>query len=452
MRKYIAMIGAIAAIVVALIIIFLYIYTSPKLIADLNNPNTTVSSTPKNLSDDKDNSNIKRGTVLSHNRADNETFKNGENPKAANKYNKAQQTKPKDKNIGISTDDKNNSNIKHETALLHNRADNETFKNGENSKTANKYKKTRQTKPKNKNIGIPTDRSLKDRENYPKSAKILQETLAKKSSRGTFVPPDLSFQQQRESRGVSQTPGSRLRTPPKKGSILGNDTSDAFTIRINNSENKKPIDDAKVSIERQRQTWEYYSKSGGYVSLRQAEFIDDDQAKITIEAPGFIRLTDKCPCNLRLYSISSILKPGAYRIVLNWGPSPLDLDSHLWYGDDHLWYAKMNGKKAKIDVDAKDGFGPETITIDERLPGMKYIYAVHNFANRKTGSSSSLSDSDATVYLYEGYQLKGTFEVPTSTPGTKWVVFSINESGEINSINHIRSDAVNSGMDLKPAY
>lgn len=136
------------------------------------------------------------------------------------------------------------------------------------------------------------------------------------------------------------------------------------------------------------------------------------------------------------------------RIVLRWGASPSDLDSHLTGptqggGTFHVWYAEQGSYDtspfAGLDVDDTSSFGPETITIT-RLFGGTYRYSVHNYSFRSSVGSTSLSTSGAVVEVYRNGQQTHRFAVPSS-PGNLWTVFQMDGNGAIVPINSM-SDAV----------
>lgn len=136
------------------------------------------------------------------------------------------------------------------------------------------------------------------------------------------------------------------------------------------------------------------------------------------------------------FSISPSLAEGEIRIVLEWGATPSDLDSHLEgttkNGDEVSIYwmnpVATSGAKtiAQLDVDDRDGYGPETITLSEL--GGTYQYRVHRFS-----SSGSLAMSGAVVKVYSGSSEPITISVPSDCDEW-WDVFTI-ENGEIKNIN-----------------
>ncbi|AQQ53345.1 hypothetical protein B0X71_09810 [Planococcus lenghuensis] len=153
---------------------------------------------------------------------------------------------------------------------------------------------------------------------------------------------------------------------------------------------------------------------------------------------------------VRQVTLSPQLNENEMRIVLEWGASPRDLDSHLIGesasgGQFHISYSNKkyyeNGQlHAELDLDDVSSYGPETVTIN----GIKisnnengtYQYYVHDYTNRYTSGSNALSNSDAKVKVYtsSGYT---EYTVPQSRIGTTWSVFKM-VNGELISINTLR--------------
>ena len=170
--------------------------------------------------------------------------------------------------------------------------------------------------------------------------------------------------------------------------------------------------------------------------------IDDANMNIIIKKVGYSSLVAKGPVNGLTYALSPIMEElDGMRVVLSWGASPDDLDSHLSYPDNHIFFRHKTGDDANLDVDDTDSYGPETITIDKKAQGKKYVYAVHNFSNGSELGNTRLSGiSNAKVYVYIGNSLVRTYLVPKgSKPGNVWVVFSIDENGAFNDINQINN-------------
>lgn len=149
------------------------------------------------------------------------------------------------------------------------------------------------------------------------------------------------------------------------------------------------------------------------------------------------------------FTITPQLAEDEIRVVLTWGSTPSDLDSHLigltpenepfnvYYRNMH--YSFDGVEMANLDVDDTSSYGPETITILEDVYGT-YIYAVHNYSNRNSTSSTALSFSDAVVKVYMGSAQVAEYRVPTDQVGTYWTVFEIDHSGQIVPINTVSNN------------
>ncbi len=117
------------------------------------------------------------------------------------------------------------------------------------------------------------------------------------------------------------------------------------------------------------------------------------------------------------------------RVVLSWGDTPRDLDSHLFgyrNGSNifHVYYSKKTyGSYASLDLDDTDGRGPETTTIYNMASSDYYSYCVHDYTNKDKSSSTGLGYSNAKVEVYSGNVKIATFAVPYGAEGTVWKVF-----------------------------
>lgn len=182
--------------------------------------------------------------------------------------------------------------------------------------------------------------------------------------------------------------------------------------------------------------------------------IDDASVTIIIKKEGYSTLVTKGPCNKLVYAISPTMKTlDGLRVVLSWKGEPRDLDSHLSFAGNHIFFQQKIGTKANLDVDDTDGFGPETITVEKKEAGKKYIYAVHNYSYMDVINNTSLSNlSNAKVYVYIGNTLIKTYTVPTeNNKGNLWTVFMIDENGnfvDINTFNNA-SSTTNVGLQLE---
>lgn len=118
---------------------------------------------------------------------------------------------------------------------------------------------------------------------------------------------------------------------------------------------------------------------------------------------------------------------GRIRLVLSWGQTPNDLDSHLLTpGGGHVaYYARGDSTSspyAVLDVDDVSGFGPETITIYQFQTGT-YKYFIHNYSG-----SPDITTSTALAQIYDDNGLVSQLNIPTSpVNGSRyWYVCDIN--------------------------
>lgn len=116
-------------------------------------------------------------------------------------------------------------------------------------------------------------------------------------------------------------------------------------------------------------------------------------------------------------------------IALSWGANPRDLDSHLvktdvyhvYYG--HTYQSETNDETASLDTDDTNGFGPETITLDNLDSTGHYKYYVYHYSGSET-----IATSDAVVTVNFGSETY-TFRPPNQS-GRTWTVFTI-ENGHL---------------------
>jgi hypothetical protein len=137
------------------------------------------------------------------------------------------------------------------------------------------------------------------------------------------------------------------------------------------------------------------------------------------------------------------------RFVLSWGASPPDLDAHVIgpamggtaaggaaggaAGEFHISYRTMTAyaKRYFLDRDDTNGYGPETITLQNLDPGT-YVFAVHDYTDRGASKGTRLSYSDAVVRVYRESQLIDEARIDEGAPGTVWRAFTIDgSSGQV---------------------
>ncbi len=116
------------------------------------------------------------------------------------------------------------------------------------------------------------------------------------------------------------------------------------------------------------------------------------------------------------------------------------MEKYILITSGYLFFNSRTGyyggnSAAVLDVDDRDGYGPETITISQ--PNVtEYKYTVRNYSG-----SPSITTSNAKVVVYSGSSIVGTYYVPTTGSGLTWDVFKI-VNGQIVAINTITSDSI----------
>ncbi|OJZ63276.1 hypothetical protein BRW64_23255 [Mycolicibacterium diernhoferi] len=132
-----------------------------------------------------------------------------------------------------------------------------------------------------------------------------------------------------------------------------------------------------------------------------------------------------------------ISDPSFVRIVLHWGATPADLDSHLTGpttngGSFHVYYASRtytpsgtSKAAAELDYDDTSSFGPETTTIRILTPGDYYFY-VHDFSNGSSDSSRGMALSGANIRVYNSTgSISQRFDISPTSSGTYWTAFKL---------------------------
>lgn len=159
---------------------------------------------------------------------------------------------------------------------------------------------------------------------------------------------------------------------------------------------------------------------------------NNENTLIIIKKPGYSTLVVKCPCLGYTYALSPSMKSNQdIRVVLSWGAEPMDIDLHALMETNgsevgHVYYNNKQIGNTSLDVDDRDGYGPETITIRGGI-SKKFGFVVRDYTN-KTDRNYELSKSDARVFLYRGDSLIKTFYVPKNREGNLWKVFAMDQN------------------------
>lgn len=223
-----------------------------------------------------------------------------------------------------------------------------------------------------------------------------------------------------------------LRSAPPPGTVSG---------RVVNAVNAQAISGAQVCVVSSNQCTTTNSQgnytianvaAGNQTVRASASGFTTLQQAVTVPSGGTATLN---------FALSPVLGQGELRIVLTWGATPSDLDSHLWLppaNPFHIYYANKGNCNtfpyACLDVDDVTSYGPETVTIKQRFNGA-YVYGVYNWSNE-----TAITNSGGRVQVYGQSGLVAQFDVPTSGSGRWWYVFDLNGgTGQITPRNIIQS-------------
>ncbi len=157
--------------------------------------------------------------------------------------------------------------------------------------------------------------------------------------------------------------------------------------------------------------------SGGKIKFLGTVFVADEKGYIKMplppegidaDVPIMFRSKGYIPVNSTtmvsfgkywqtLFLMTKEIPLGSARFILSWDAKPLDMDLHLRSEDFHISYRATRSipNRVKLDRDATQGFGPETITLDKLKEDKTYRVIAHRYSLKgKITSKAKLS-----VYL-----------------------------------------------------
>lgn len=200
-----------------------------------------------------------------------------------------------------------------------------------------------------------------------------------------------------------------------------------------------------------QETWAKVFYRSLYRLTTDASFLDGRGAVIcSAKALGFNH--DQQQAIKDAFDAVGIVNPDEIRVVLQWGETPRDLDSHIVgpgvnggsrfhvYWIDRNYYENgaywSNDALHAVDLDYDDvtSFGPEVVTVHILTPG-EYYYYVHDYTNRRLTGSTAMAQSGATVKVYRGPSNTpiAQYEIDPTSSGNHWNVFSmtVGEDGSV---------------------
>lgn len=220
-----------------------------------------------------------------------------------------------------------------------------------------------------------------------------------------------------------------------------NEEKDVYTLRFFDALNGAPLKEGQVEI---KDKGTFTTDIEGKVQFPKDGF-ESGKLLVTFSKNGYISSDFVVEVEISTiffnrFSISPVLDLGAIRIVLEWDRSPKDLDAHLVKKNSfHISYhdkRTLADGIGQLDIDDQNGFGPETITLNDVDENGTYTYFVNDFTNRMVSNSKNLCKSKAVVRVYSNNMLKYNINVPQDKRGTTWNVFQL-VKGNFTIINTI---------------
>lgn len=174
-----------------------------------------------------------------------------------------------------------------------------------------------------------------------------------------------------------------------------------------------------------------------FVTYRRKDYVP------ILRSPTEIRADTRIVTTSLSMNLESEGKSGQHRIriVLNWGSGPdqiLDADGHVFcpcaMQTAHVFFQVMRHQggdhEVMLDVDDRDGGGPETITLLPPTAG-EYRYVVHDFS----GSVSGIGGSDVVVRVLVDDEQSGEFRPPPDVDQRVWRPFrsvQVSRAGDVS--------------------
>jgi len=144
---------------------------------------------------------------------------------------------------------------------------------------------------------------------------------------------------------------------------------------------------------------------------------DNVDRDVILEAQkaGYISLTQRVKAAVGSYWQTKFLMTkdlpiNSARFVLSWGATPKDLDLHLISNSFHISYRnKQHTNQAVLDRDAREGFGPETITLKNIKRHKEYRLYVNRYSN------DGKMDGHVSVAIYKNNKLDRVIRLPKTS-------------------------------------
>jgi len=159
----------------------------------------------------------------------------------------------------------------------------------------------------------------------------------------------------------------------------------------------------------------YKTDAYGQITVPLPDEDIDRNLPIQMKKAGYITANEKVMTVFgsywnNLFLMSKDLPIKSSRFVLSWSNTPNDLDLHLKSDAYHISYrhTKNISGTAKLDRDARHGYGPETITVDKLNKNNNYRVLVFKYSN------SGTINNKAQVRVYANGKLDNIVRLPNT--------------------------------------
>lgn len=145
---------------------------------------------------------------------------------------------------------------------------------------------------------------------------------------------------------------------------------------------------------------------------------------------------DKTSCKIVLPGVvPTVAVSNDWSAVLTWGSAVRDMDLYsILPNGKKVYFRNKQSGNVTLDVDDRDGAGPETLNFNSVVSGTYQIW-VHDYSREV-----AITQSEAQVVVYRGDTQVEAFTVPTSGAGGElwWHVCDLNaDSGSLETANTV---------------
>ncbi len=218
---------------------------------------------------------------------------------------------------------------------------------------------------------------------------------------------------------------ARNKAAEENKEVINPDEKRTFVIK--DSDTGNPVQAADVGIDKK---WDFKTDKHGKIYI--PDEVGDGQHTVVVTkgdeyvyTDSTIVLKDGQLTSAPQISIPKTVDYSRIKVILDWGLTPKDLDSHIMNNDAHVYFRNMSDDNMFLDRDDITSYGPETITVREPDREQTYHYFVYDYTNRGDDESYEMSFSMARIRVYFDNEYKGAFQIKPNQQGCLWHVFDV---------------------------